>query len=208
MRTTTLAASLLTLALAGLPAFAAGPNPQAPRLLLNQTDAAPATAIDSEEAGVLLWMREEEKLARDVYLTLYDRWQSRIFGNVAASEQRHFDAIGAKLRLFGLADPALTAIGQFSDQELQASYDALTASGSISYQQALVAGARIEDMDIRDLQAAIENTDNLALQRTYGNLLEGSKNHLRAFVSRLQDLGVDYTPQYIDPVLFDAIVGN
>ncbi len=166
---------------------------------------APLTA---EEVDDLLWMREEEKMARDVYLALYDRWQDRIFNNIARSEQRHFDAIGVKIAYFNLADPALPGIGLFANAELQLLHDSLLSTGGQSFVQALTAGARIEDRDITDLLAAIEATSNPALRSTYGNLLEGSKNHLRAFVGRLRVLGEDYTPQYIDRVLFDAIVGD
>ena len=166
---------------------------------------APLTA---EEVDDLLWMREEEKMARDVYLALYDIWQDRIFNNIARSEQRHFDAIGVKIAYFNLTDPALPGIGLFANTELQLLHDSLLSTGGQSFVQALTAGARIEDRDIADLLAAIEATTNPALRSTYGNLLEGSKNHLRAFVGRLRALGEDYRQQNIDPVLFDAIVGD
>lgn len=198
--------SLLILACATLgPAIAAGPPAQAPRLNLTHSTAL-ATPVTTEEAEVLIWMREEEKLARDIYLQLYDLWQNPVFKAIARSEQRHFDAIGSKVTLFALADPALPATGQFTNGDLQVAYDRLLAGGSESYVGALTAGATIEDMDIRDLQAALDETRNPVLQITYRNLLEGSRNHLRAFVTRLQALGVDYAPQYIDPVVFDAII--
>jgi hypothetical protein len=68
-------------------------------------------------------------------------------------------------------------------------------------------GATIEDKDIMDLVAAIKATNNLSLKTTYENLLEGSKNHLRAFVGLLRKQGMDYAPQFIDQALFDAILG-
>ena len=165
-------------------------------------------ALSAEESATLLWMREEEKLARDVYLSLNAKWQDRVFKSIAVSEQRHFDALATKITLFGLRDPALPTVGDFANADLQVLYDALLTSGQSSLGQALSVGATIEDLDIRDLLNALENTTNVGLQTTYRNLLEGSKNHLRIFVSRLQALGLDYTPQYMDPVLFDAIVGN
>ena len=164
-------------------------------------------AVTSTDAETLAWMREEEKLARDVYLNLYKRWKKPVFNNIAASEQRHFDAIGAKLDQFGLPDPALPGIGQFSNGELQALYDQLLAEGRKSYAKALWVGATIEDMDIRDLQAAIEATSVPSLKTTYGNLLEGSKNHLRSLVGLLTKTGISYEPQYTDPALYDAILG-
>ena len=51
------------------------------------------TVISDEEATGLIFMREEEKLARDVYLTLYDVWETAVFDNIASSEQTHMDAV-------------------------------------------------------------------------------------------------------------------
>lgn len=164
--------------------------------------------VTADEAATLLWMREEEKLARDVYQALYAQWKQLEFLRIANAEQKHFDALGARLTQYGLVDPALPAPGEFSQQALQEVYWQMIDQGSRSYVQALTAGATIEEIDIADLIAAIDATTNLAIKRTYENLLEGSKNHLRAFVGLLRSLGVDYTPTHIDPVLFDAIIGG
>lgn len=163
--------------------------------------------LSVDEENTLLWMREEEKMARDVYLTMYKEWRKPVFANIADSEQNHMDAIERKIDAYGLEDPVLPGIGNFSNGTLQNLYDDLIARGSQSYIDALWVGATIEDLDIVDLQEAIAATDNLALQTTYANLLEGSKNHLRAFVGLLQQEGEDYQPQYIDQELFEAIIG-
>jgi len=47
------------------------------------------TYLTAEEETELVYMREEEKLARDVYLTLTDTWQLPIFWNIAGAKQRH-----------------------------------------------------------------------------------------------------------------------
>jgi hypothetical protein len=207
MTTRSLIGTLLVLACVSAgPALARGPNGPSGPAAQPQVQQ-PAVTLSAEESDALLWMREEEKLARDVYLKLYKRWKKPVFQRIAASEQRHFDALGAKIDLYGLTDPALPARGEFTNTELQALYDQLVASGNPSYVAALTVGATIEDMDILDLQQAIEGTDDAALRTTYQNLLEGSKNHLRAFVGQLRSVGADYEPQYIDALLFDAIVG-
>jgi len=207
MKFHSLVTSLIILACAGVtPVVARGPN--SPFTFHTEAQDQVKTAVlSAEEADTLLWMREEEKLARDIYLKLYQRWKKPVFQRIASSEQRHFDAIGTKIDLYGLIDPALPGLGQFTDAELQDTYDQLLTTGMKSYIKALTVGATIEDMDISDLQAAIEGTGDTALRTTYQNLLDGSKNHLRAFVQLLRGLGADYTPQYIDALLFDAIVG-
>jgi len=163
-------------------------------------------SLSQAEEETLLWMREEEKVARDVYLTLYETWKQDVFSNIADSEQEHMDAVLKKIELFDLVDPVIPGIGEFSVSALQSLYDNLVYDGKQAYVDALIVGATIEDMDILDLMKAIEETNNLSLKTTYESLLEGSKNHLRAFVGALRDQGEDYEPQYISQELFDAIL--
>jgi len=194
---------LLALSLtSAFPALARGAASSLDRLQAQQN----VIALSTAEEDTLLFMREEEKMARDVYLVLYKTWKKAVFNNIAASEQQHMDAILKKLNLFGLPDPVLPKIGNFTNTDLQILYDQLIAQGKLSYKDALTVGATIEDMDIRDLQLAIEATNNLGLKITYQNLMEGSKNHLRAFVGQLRKQGLDYSPQYIEQALFDAIL--
>ena len=171
----------------------------------NQTQ---TSAFTAEDAQTLTWMREEEKLARDVYINLYQQWNKAIFDNIAASEQRHIDAIASLMVRFDVPDPSLPGVGEFSNPEIQSMYDDLLEQGSLSLTEAFWVGATIEDVDIYDLQIAIENTEVGTLKTTYGILLEGSKNHLRAFVRQLEGVGVTYEPQFIDPVLYDAIING
>jgi len=163
--------------------------------------------LSQAEIDTLLWMREEEKLARDVYLKLGKKWKQAIFNNIAASEQNHMDAILKKINTFGLEDPVLDGYGKFHFPALQDLYDRLIAEGSESYIEALRVGVEIEDLDIVDLIKAVEESNNLSLQTTYSSLLEGSKNHLRAFVGSLDQQGADYQIEYIEEDLLEAILG-
>jgi hypothetical protein len=117
------------------------------------------------------------------------------------------DAILKKIKLFGLTDPNSSKIGSFINPDIQELYNELIYQGRLSYNDALTVGATIEDRDILDLMNAIKGTKNLALKTTYQNLLEGSKNHLRAFVGLLKNQGIEYNPQFISQELFDAILG-
>jgi hypothetical protein len=146
--------------------------------------------LSDAEIATLKWMREEEKLARDIYVAMSTKYPQNIFKNIAASEQKHFDAIGEKLVLYGIEDPALDAPGFFSVQELQDMYDALLAKGWISYADALEVGVAIEKEDIADLAAAIAGTTSRPLATTYQQLLNSSENHLRSFQKLLSRLKV------------------
>jgi hypothetical protein len=143
--------------------------------------------LTGEEIDWLTYMREEEKLARDVYLSLGTMWGSRIFTNIAASEQIHMDAIKKLLDRYGIKDPALGQ-GEFANSKLQALYDELIASGSASLVGALEAGVLIEETDIDDLNAGIAASTHNDIKTVYNNLLEGSLRHLDAFNSNLEML--------------------
>ena len=146
-----------------------------------QLTAIPASDLSAEEAAALLFMREEEKLARDVYNQMYALWGQPVFQNIAASEQTHTDEIKLLLDRYGLADPALDP-GQFTDANLQALYNQMIAQGSVSLTEALNVGVLIEQTDIADLQARLAQTDNADIQLVYTNLMNASYNHLAAFL--------------------------
>ena len=137
----------------------------------------------AEEAG-LLFMREEEKLARDVYLMLFDKWGLRVFANIAQSEQRHMDAVLYLLGKYGLDDPARDP-GLFQDSDLQDLYDELIAKGETSLVDAIEVGVLIELTDIEDIETLIKQTKKKDIIQVYTNLLNGSYNHLEAFESHL-----------------------
>ncbi|MEZ5232041.1 MAG: DUF2202 domain-containing protein [Acidimicrobiales bacterium] len=171
-------------------------------------DAVAADAVaglSADEVASLVWMREEEKLARDVYTTLGELWGVQIFDNIAASEQSHTDAVLRLLDAYGIADPAAGApVGVFSDPALQQLHDELVAKGSLSLTDALAVGATIEDLDIVDLQERA--TEVADIDAVYAELEKGSRNHLRAFVSQLEAQGGGYSPQYLSPEAYTAIV--
>jgi len=144
------------------------------------------TALSAAEEAGLLAMREEEKLARDVYLALGQVWKVRVFTNIAASEQRHMDAVKGLLDKYGLADPAAgNGVGEFTDPRFTALYGQLVAQGSQSLQEALKVGIAIEELDIEDLKGLLLSVEHTDIRRVYENLLAGSYNHLDAFQSLL-----------------------
>jgi len=156
--------------------------------------AAVLVPLTQDEIDTLLWMREEEKLARDVYIKMTEQYTAKIFSNIAAAEQKHFDAIGRKLELYGIDDVALPDVGKFYDPDLQKMYDDLVAQGLEDYVEALYVGVAIEEADMVDLTVAIDETDSRPLKRTYSRLLIGSQHHLDSFIKLLEKEGIDYEP--------------
>lgn len=168
--------------------------------------AIPASELNEEEAAALLYMYEEEKLARDVYNTLYATWNIPTFQNIASSEQMHMDAVKTLLDRYGLTAPEL-APGSFADASLQNLYTALVAQGSQSIGDALKVGAAIEEIDILDLQTRLAATDNTDIQMIYQNLVKGSNSHLQAFSNALlNQTGETYQPQYMSAEMYAAAI--
>jgi len=164
--------------------------------------------LTDEEIEGLVFMREEEKLARDVYLKLYEIHEMQVFDNIATSEETHTETVLSLLVKYGIADPALPQEGKFSTPFLQDLYDDLVSQGSSSPVAALTVGATIEDLDINDLTNILVETQSKDLITVYENLKEGSENHMRAFVSALEALGQTYVPQFISTETFEAILAD
>jgi hypothetical protein len=166
--------------------------------------------LSIDEIADLLFMREEEKLARDVYLALFEQWGTPSFQNIATSEQAHMDALLSLINQYGLEDPAAgNSAGVFSDPDLQALYNQLIATGSQSLADALIVGAAVEEIDILDLQGSLAQTSNGDIVPVYQNLLAGSENHLRAFVSSWErQTGEVYQSQYLNQNEYTDIMGG
>jgi len=140
--------------------------------------------LTETEIQNLMHMREEEKIARDVYLSFYEKYNMQIFSNIAKSEQRHMDAVLGLIEGYGLTDPAEGKdIGEFTP-DFQTLYDALIAEGT-SLTKALEVGVKIEEMDIDDLTECLSETETANIIQVYSNLLAASQNHLKAFTSKL-----------------------
>ena len=171
--------------------------------------------LDAAEETHLVFMREEEKLARDVYLTLAELYpQQKVFNTIATkSEQTHTDTMRDKLADYGIADPNPDAnqlpemIGVFTGETYGGyfleKYTLLTDQGAISELDALYVGAFIEELDMHDIIAcpqiivAMDNgigeggcglnyTDESALINAYSSLVDGSEKHLRTYVGRIE----------------------
>jgi len=146
-------------------------------------------SLTNMEKSTMIYIREEEKLARDVYIKMYEVWGATIFSNISVSEQRHMDAVLNLLIKYGVPDPALSnPVGVFTNADLQQLYTDLVSQGTESLLDAFYVGRAIEIMDIDDLEGAMEETNKADLDNVYGNLLNGSYNHLDAFNTHIANL--------------------
>jgi hypothetical protein len=183
------------------------PAPTTGTLAAAPTVAVAPSTLSPEEIAGLKFMREEEKLAHDVYVALFNMWGANVFNQIAQSESQHTEAIRLQLVAYGLEDPAATTpAGVFQNTDLQTLYNTLIAMGQPSLIEALKVGALIEEKDIQDINnKKTLDMDEPSIVQVYDNLLCGSRNHLRAFNSQLLNQGVTYVPQVITQTEWDAI---
>lgn len=174
----------------------------------NESDKVAIIPLSQAEINDLKFLREEEKLARDVYLYSYDKYQLMIFDNISQSEQRHMNSVLNLMNKYGIPDSASTETGVFNNPDLQKLYNSLTKQADISSVEALKAGATIEDLDINDIDNFTANTTKPDLLNVYGNLNCGSKNHIRAFTSQLEINDTTYVPQYISLEEYNVILNS
>ncbi len=168
--------------------------------LQQQIMALPKEPLSEDEINCIIHMRQEEKLARDVYKVLYEKWHLPIFANIAASEQTHMDAVKTLIIKYNLTDPVKdeNVLDEFEDPNLNELYQQLVAKGEQSEKDALIVGATIEDLDIKDLQDCLAKTDNQDVRIVWENLMKGSEHHLFAFNRMLERMyGENYQCQYI-----------
>ena len=146
--------------------------------------------LTEKEASDLIFLREEEKLARDVYLARFDLYEAQIFVNISVSEQRHMDSVKGLIDKYGLEDPVVDDTpGVFTNTVLTEIYAQLIEKGSLSLKDALEVGVIIEEMDIHDIEVEmLPDATQTDVKRVLANLLAGSYNHLDAFNKSLAAL--------------------
>jgi hypothetical protein len=158
------------------------------------------------EKAAVLYAREQQKLARDLYQTLGTKWSAAILQSTAQAEQKHMDTVKSLIDGLGLTDPAQPSPGQFTDPVFQKLYGQLLDRGSTSLVNALNAAAYLEEMEIRDTRGFVEDANRLDIIRGLGSIATSEPTHLRVFVAELKKQGVDYQPQLLSQSDYDRIM--
>lgn len=192
------------------------------------------SALDFNEATHLAFMREEEKLARDVYTKLGMLYpDSVVFGKIDDSEQRHTDAVKGALEQHGLDDPNTNDnLGMFTGEAygeyFTEKYEYLVNKASNSELDALYVGAFIEELDMMDIarcpqeivlqdngvdsdvECGLAYTDEPDIINLYESLLNGSESHLRGYVRAIEaQIGKGtYTAQVLSQEEVDTILAR
>lgn len=166
-----------------------------------------AAPMSDDEMRALLFMREEEKLVHDLYADFNARYDKLIFVNIAQSELTHTHAVAQLLQRYQIPDPVQgKGAGVFADTMLQQLYARLQTIGTSDLVSALLVSAEAEEIDLRDLSYWSARVDNQDILMVFSNLAKGSRNHLRAYVRNIAQVGIRYSPRVLDQVTYDAII--
>lgn len=175
----------------------------------SQVNILPKESLSVEELNSLAFLREEEKLAMDVYITLYNKWGVKIFDNISKSENSHMSLVLSLLTKYDLPDPiGSNTVGIFKNTNLQTLYNQLVLEGNKSPLNAYIVGATIEDLDLFDIKMALLEIDNQDIKYVFDLLAKGSRNHMRSFYKNIINAGGTYTPQYITKDEFKFIIDS
>ena len=174
----------------------------------NALPTVPVTQLTEAEINGLKFMREEEKLARDVYSYFIDLYGTQIFVNITSSEQKHMDSVLSVMITYGVEDPALPEMGKFHDTTLQRLYGELTVQGANSLLDAYKIGALIEELDIYDLNRISAETNRADILTMYEFLTCGSRNHLRSFNMQVVKEGGSYDAKHLTQQEYNDIANS
>ena len=166
-----------------------------------------AIPLSQADQTNLLFMREEEKLARDVYAEMHRLWGMSIFKSISAKEQEHMDAMATLLQRYQLPDPVGGDVpGVFINPILKNLYQVLTQRGKQSVDEALKVCGLQEEINILDLDAAGQASSQADIKEVFSELQSNSFNHLRAFAHGLELRGTTYQGERLPPQTIEAII--
>ena len=151
---------------------------------INEEEVTTDSTVDTSTlAELLTFIVQEEKLAHDLYVQLASTSGAQQFQNVLNSESTHISLVQGLLTTYNIVDPTVgLAEGEFVNQDLQALYDSLLASGSVDRAGAIAAGIAVEEKDIADIEVMLASDLPSDVVSVLERLLSGSQNHLAAFL--------------------------
>jgi len=149
--------------------------------------------ISNETKQSIAYMYDEERLAKEVYLSIYQKQPVRQLSKIASkAETRHIDAVKNLAQRYGIPTPT-QKVGKYQHKQIESLYNKLYTKGIRSQKDALEVGCIVEVTDIDDLdkfitQAQKDNAQDIV--QIYDFLRNGSYNHYWAFDKGLKQLGV------------------
>jgi hypothetical protein len=162
--------------------YSTGPGAGTPSLL-PVADATPLTAAEESD---ILFMREEEQLAHDLYIRWGGMYTIPVFSTIAGSETMHISEVQLLIDRYGLQGNRIgNASAGYQNATIQSLYTTLVLQGDASLTGALEASLAVEERDIADLDHALGDTNRSDMIQVWSSLRQGSENHKSAFLRQL-----------------------
>ena len=147
--------------------------------------------LTEDQKDTLFYIFQEEKVARDVYITLGKIYtDEKTFAQIQISEQDHILSAQVLCERYGVDTSGVNLsleddfVGQLELTSMQELYNTCIGLGEVSLMEALKVGEHIEVTDIEDLEHAGEGMPSDVVN-VYNNLKLGSLEHLDAFRSAI-----------------------
>jgi len=139
-------------------------------------------ALTNKEKETLVYMYQEEKLAKDVYYVLGQMYPNIKAFNIYKSEIKHENSVANVLRHYNIPLPVRSnVVGRFNNKELQNLYNELITKGKKSIKDAIEVGIMVEVTDVEDLDKYLKYASSPDVIALFKFLRAGSYNHYNAF---------------------------
>jgi len=163
--------------------------------------------LTANEIEFLYAVREDEKLARDVYNYFFEKYELRTFSNISKAEVTHITAVERLFYFYSINYPAVGPAGQFNDSARKEYYDNLVNKG-VTALEAFKSTTYLEEKDIADYTSVLKDVQNPNIKVVIENLIKGSMNHLKSSYRQVIALGGTYTPAFLTQEKFDEIINS
>ena len=175
----------------------------------NQNNLSPTDLnLTDEQKYAIAYMWNDEKMAHDLYLALYNKFpnQNVLYNIATKAESTHELTVENLAQAYDINitnyqngygehysqnDLDKYGAGEFFIPAVQQTYDTLYNQGSKSEIDALKVGCMVEVVDVDDLNKYLDVVkDKPDIVNAFENLRSGSYNHYWAFDTALKNLGV------------------
>ncbi|MDD3034385.1 MAG: DUF2202 domain-containing protein [Bacteroidales bacterium] len=163
--------------------------------------------LTASEIEYIYAVREDEKLAGDLYSAFFEMYKIKTFENIAKAEINHMKATERLLEYYGITYPVAGDKGKFENPVRQALYDSLLQKGSTAL-EAFKVMAQYEEYNIVQYKADLAVITNENLKIVIENLEKGSENHFKATIRQITALGGTYSAQVMTQEEYSAIIAT
>jgi len=163
--------------------------------------------LTADEIEFVYAVREDEKVARDLYTLFFEKYSLKVFSTIAKSESNHMRAVEILLDYYEIDFPIPGAYGVFEDSARQTIYDSLVIKGSTALEGFRVM-AQMEEECVISYRNVLADITNSNIKIVIENLGKASENHFKAAIRQVTALGGTYSPKYMTQEEYNAIIAK